>query len=512
LARPQSGNTLLRKIILRLKDVTAIPIGGHNGALICNITARVLLALIAAVFVSWAQNSIDIGHLVVSHLQSGKYVEAKDLVERALKNSPSDARLWTLDGLTLVRLRLEDDALAAFERALQISPDYLPALEGAAEIAYQAGKGEAAPLLRRVLKLRPNDQMAHAMLAGTAFKQGDCETAKIEFAASQSPLTREVSGLEEFGACLVKQKRIAEALPVFEHLCELQPTSAKALYQFAVVQFLTGHYAGAVTTLTSPAFEASPDADALDLLAEAYESLSDTQRARAASRQAIALRPSVPRYYADLAYICLAHQQFQQGLEVANEGLQRNPNAASLYVVRGILYSELAQYDKGLSDFTTAEQLDPNVELSSEARGLAGLQQNDLPETEKTIRDRIRQHPENGFLYYLLGETLRKKGAAPGTADFDEAVQAFRRGIELDPHLILARDALAALYLVAGKPEDAVEQSRLAYHDNPNDQTAIYHLILALRKINYTDEIPALTKQLARLKQAGQAQGLPEQR
>ena len=492
--------------------MTAIPIGGHNRALICDIKARALLALIAAVFVSRAQNSIDIGHVVVSDLQSGKYLEAKDLVERALKNSPSDARLWTLDGLTLVRLQNEDDALAAFERALRLSPDYVPALEGAAEIEYRAGKSEAVPLLRKLLKLRPNDQTAHAMLAGSAFKQGDCETAKNEYAESQPSSTREASGLQEFGACLMKQKRIAEALPVFQHLSEVQPTSVKALYEFAVVQFLMGRYADSVTTLTSRALESAPDADSLDLLAEAYECSSETQRATRALQQAIALRPDVPRYYADLAYICLAHRQFKQGLEIANDGLRRNPNAASLYVARGILDCELGQYDKGLSDFAAAEKLDPNVELSSEARGLAGLQQNDLPETEKTIRDRIRQHPENGFLYYLLGETLRKKGAAPGTADFDEAVQAFRRGIELDPHLILARNAVAALYLAADKPEDAAEQSRLAYHDNPNDQTAIYHLILALRKTNHTDEIPALTKQLARLKQAGQAQGLPEQR
>src|SRR5438270_12655805 len=98
------------------------------------ILARGILALIAAAFVAWPQDSVDIGHLIVSDLQSGNYFEAKELVERALKNSPRNARLWTLDGLTLVRLHDDEDALIAFERGLELSPDYLPALERAAEI------------------------------------------------------------------------------------------------------------------------------------------------------------------------------------------------------------------------------------------------------------------------------------------------------------------------------------------------------------------------------------------
>jgi cytochrome c-type biogenesis protein CcmH/NrfG len=56
-------------------------------------------------------------------------------------------------------------ALASYQSALKIAPDYLPALEGAAQLEYDADNASAIPLLQRVLRLRPDDLTSHAMLA-----------------------------------------------------------------------------------------------------------------------------------------------------------------------------------------------------------------------------------------------------------------------------------------------------------------------------------------------------------
>jgi alpha-N-arabinofuranosidase len=52
----------------------------------------------------------------------------------------------------------------------------------------------------------------------------------------------------------------------------------------------------------------------------------------------------------------------------------------------------------------------------------------------------------------------------------------------LEPNLTLARDILARLDLESGATEEAITQSRLALRTNPNDVTALYRLILALKK------------------------------
>jgi two-component SAPR family response regulator len=60
---------------------------------------------------------------------------------------------------------------------------------------------------------------------------------------------------------------------------------------------------------------------------------------------------------------------------------------------------------------------------------------------------------------------------------------------------------LAKLYVDAGQNKLAVEQCRKAIEIDPKDQTSLYRLIQALRKIGETTEIPGLLKQLTLLRQ-----------
>jgi tetratricopeptide (TPR) repeat protein len=60
---------------------------------------------------------------------------------------------------------------------------------------------------------------------------------------------------------------------------------------------------------------------------------------------------------------------------------------------------------------------------------------------------------------------------------------------------------LAKLYLQNGQFPEAAEQCRKALEIDPKDQTALYHLIQALRKSDKNGEIPPLLKQLAALRQ-----------
>jgi tetratricopeptide (TPR) repeat protein len=59
---------------------------------------------------------------------------------------------------------------------------------------------------------------------------------------------------------------------------------------------------------------------------------------------------------------------------------------------------------------------------------------------------------------------------------------------------------LAKLFLQEEKYPEAIEQCRKALEQNPKDQTALYHLIQALRKTGDESEIPDLLKQLALLR------------
>ena len=53
----------------------------------------------------------------------------------------------------------------------------------------------------------------------------------------------------------------------------------------------------------------------------------------------------------------------------------------------------------------------------------------------------------------------------------------------------------------SGQYNEAIKQFKAALDNDPKNQTAVYHLILALRKSGQKEEIPDLLKRLAQLRE-----------
>jgi tetratricopeptide (TPR) repeat protein len=440
---------------------------------------------------------------IESALREHDYQQALQLAQSAVQQSPKNPKLWALQGIALSRLGRRHEALAAYDRALAISPDYLPALEGAAELEYQAESKRALPLLNRVLKIRPDDSTANAMLGVLKYKQHDCASAIEHFRASWQLISSQPAALAQYGTCLMNLDKAEDALPVFQRLLALQPDDSHSRYNLAVVQLAAHSPKQAVETLQPLLGAASPDPEALDLASSAYEESGDTPKAVNLLRQAIVLDPKKTRYFVDFATLSFAHQSFQVGVDMINVGLKETPNAAQLFVARGVLLIQLGQYEKAEADFEKASQLDPTQTSGAVAEGLAQMQQSNLDQALTTVRARLKDHPDDAFLHYLEADILFQKGADPGTPEFKDAIAAVSRAEQLRADFVLAYDLLGNLYLKSGEIDKSIAQSRRALGQNPSDQEALYHLIQALRQSGKDSkgELPTLVKRLAVLRQ-----------
>ena len=205
--------------------------------------------------------------------------------------------------------------------------------------------------------------------------------------------------------------------------------------------------------------------------------------------------------YLDFANISFSHESFQVGIDVIDEGLRLQPKSADLYLARGVLYVQLAQYDKAEADFEKAQELDPAQSLGAAAQGLAAVQENDLDHALATVQAKLKQNPNDPMLLYLQADVLTQKGADSGTPEFQLALQSAERAIKLRPTLAAGREVLAKLYMQTGQYKEAADQCRKALASDPKDQTALYRLIQALRKMGDKEEIPALLKRLASLRE-----------
>jgi tetratricopeptide (TPR) repeat protein len=471
------------------------------------VRLRMLVALLAACSFTAAQTTANRIEPVTSALRAGQFVKALQILQAELEKDPQSTQLWALLGIALSGKGDKREALAAFRHALAISPDYLPALEGAAQIEYENGGKDAVALLQHVLQLRPRDPTSHAMLAVLAYRRGDCASAVSHFEQSGSLAESQPGALQEYGDCLVRLKQLEKATALFRGaLGQSSAPDVEVRWLLASVQMMAQHAKDAILTLQPLLQQNTMDANVLALAASAYESDGNTPEAVRLLREAILVNPHNLNLYLDFANISIDHQSFQVGVDMINAGLAAEPKAVALYVARGVLYVQLAQYDKAEADFEQADALDPRQSMGSAAEGLAAVQANDPDRALAAVQSKLAKKPNDAFLLYLRAEILTQRGADPGSPEFREAMDSAKKAVSLRPSLASARDVLAKLYLQAGQNSAAIEQSRKALDGDPKDQTALYHLIQALRKSGRTPEIPGLLKRLADLRMEGTKQ------
>lgn len=433
---------------------------------------------------------------VLDAFRSKNFDEALRLTQSALARSPNSPKLWTLRGMAFSSEGKTTEAVDAFQHALKVSPGYLPPLEGASQALFKEHSQKAVPFLKQIVQQHPEDQVAHAMLGSLAFLRGDCKSAVAEFEQSHKQIDVQPAALLEYGACLAQSNQTEKAISALNGLLASNANNRVARRALAAIQLNANQPEEAIATL-SPLLEGGdPDVQTARIAAAAYEANQDTPRAVAVLHDAIVRNPRNVDLYTDFADIAFSHQSFQVGVEMLNVGIQAEPNAAALYLARGVLFAQEALYDKAEADFDKAEVLDPHQAFSAAANDLL-ITTEHAGHPISELRRKLANDPNNAFLWSLQASLLSERAPAPGSPDFAEAVRSAKKAVALEPSLSSAYDALSKLSQQSGNLDEAIRYCRAAIRHDPKDQTAIYRLILLLRRTNDKAEIPDLVKKLA---------------
>jgi tetratricopeptide (TPR) repeat protein len=473
----------------------AIMVSAPRGA---RLQMRALLILIlssgAATLPALCQQA-DAGN-VIQLLREHQDQEALAGAERLLAQHPQDCRLLSLRGIALNDLQRSADAERSFRDALTYCPDDLAALEGAAEIAYAQEQPEAAGLLQRILKIQPRDVTAHAMLASVDRGKGDCQAALPHFEASQALFASRPGFREGYAYCLALTEQYTQAEAVYRTVMGEAP-NATARYNLALVEWKR-HDASAALETIRPLLTSDANEMELTLGARVAEDAGDTPLAVQLLRSAILGDPKDEANYLEFAQLSFNHQSFQVGIDMIQAGLTQLPSAARLYLARGVLEIQLSQSSRAIVDFERAHALEPQLSLAMDAIGIVESQEYKQSAALDLFANEVQLHPRDALLEYLYAEALSDaKSQADAT---EKAIAAAERSVALEPGYSPARDLLALLWLRANQPQKALDQAQAALKIAPNDDVALYHEIMARRRLGQNEQVQTLVKQLTAMR------------
>ena len=423
---------------------------------------------------------------------NGEEQKLLEQIEEGLQEQPSNPRLLAARGLALARLNRDQDALQSLERSLAISPKFLIALEGAAEITYRTHDPKVSSYLSRILQQDPQNGAAHGMAGALAFEERDCPMANRHFAAAESALSNNPLALAQWGECLMAEDQPHLAAKRLEQSLRLRPTDKRVNYNLALALHLDHRDEEALKT----AKKVDTDSDVLNLVGSIYAGQNKIAEAIAAFRQATELDPKNEQNYIDLASLCLDHQSFDIAAEIVNVGIANIPNSAALYTLRGAIAAQSSNMEQSAADFERANLLKPDASYGDVGLSLLLGQQSQVDEAIGVIRARLERSPNDATLNFLLADLLLRRSDDVQKSGQDEARKLLARAVRLQPDMAKAHAALGKLLLKSGDAEAAMKELKEALEQEPNDRVALNQYVLALTRLQRTAEAKAAAEHL----------------
>ena len=444
--------------------------------------------------------------LAVQMVQQQQWTAALEQIRNLKKQYPGNPKVENLEGLALIGTGNRQGAAAIFQSVLAKHPDFFPALKNLAVLEWQMKKPTAAGHTEQALQISPRDPVLSAYRAISDLEMKDVFAANRHLDQAGNAISAMPPETEMRLAYLLGTRGLyARSAYVFQDTASRGVDSSNLKYNLGLAQYFAGDYAGAIKTLEQ-AESRGHTSDGLNLLAQAYEHNHQTQLAIDRLRQATQLFPADENNYLDLAAICIDHNAYPLGIEIVQIGLQNKPASERLIFQLGLLHALLGDYERAREEFRRAGKMAPGKDLPLAALELADIQQNDRGTRQETIqklRNNLKQKGDSAILCYLLGSSLIRDGAQPGSPEYIEARRVFQKAQRLDPDLPYPYIELGKMLDTEGKTTAAIALFEKAAVLGPRDPAAYYHLARDYQKLKQQQKAEQMLNKVEEIKQRG---------
>jgi putative PEP-CTERM system TPR-repeat lipoprotein len=490
--RPDDARTLVASVLEQdAKNFDALMLLAESASKPEDVDAALLrLENARPQFQDRPQFHIALGALFLKKRDAAKAEQAfKEAVARDPKSVQAHTALAQYYALVGNLGRTEEE----LKTAAELSPNGSPARMQLADFYVRTGKRDAAKAQLTDITTKDKDYLpAWRRLAEIALAEGRYDESLANLAPVFKKNPSDIEGLLVRGRIHLAKRETLAAIADFQAVLKLEPKMPIAHYQLALAQ-LQGNNLQQAKAELSEAIAAAPQyVDARLLLAQlnlqsgsaqaAIEDLENLTRTMAQVRE--------PYRILGMAYLnqkapAKATETFQKFAALA----PRDPTGPYLVGVALRAEGKVAEARK---QFEAALAAAPGaVEPTAQLVNLK-LADKDQAGAVELVKQQIAVAKNPGPLHELLGNVYLAQGKV------DDAEKAFRKAIELEPHLIASYTNLAVIYNTQKKGDEAIVKLEEARKIAPTNLSPLMMLgMLQQQRGNVAKAQEAYTQALA---------------
>jgi Tfp pilus assembly protein PilF len=454
--------------------------------------------------------------------QAGDLKSAEEELRKAVQLAPNSADVLGELGTVLAMQGKLEDSTKFLGRALDLNSQNLELRRYLAANLWQLHRyGEARRNLEILLKAKPGDAKSLLLLGMVSENTGDYRGAVKNLAAvpelvrkQQEAIAalarsyyrtgdpargrewvKELRNHEISGQAALLGVQIADEAQDYqaaEELLRSLPATyldqADLTYRLAVVTFHAGRFADSRDLLTKVVGAGHENGEIDYLLARCYQAEREPDKAIAMFRKAVQLEPGKERYYEGLGTMLLGERHLTAALEVAKDAVQRFPDSARAFVLKGSVEQAMSQFTDAIGSFTRSNLLDGN-----DLDGVLGLAQAQASggmdvEAEKTLEGTTPRFRNNARVELLQAQLLLRKAEGGDESAERKAEQLLTSALRRDAKSAEAQYELGNLELRKGAMKEAVVHLERATELDPENAKIHFALARAYRRVGRNEE------------------------
>jgi tetratricopeptide (TPR) repeat protein len=256
----------------------------------------------------------------------------------------------------------------------------------------------------------------------------------------------------------------ARAAQLYLRVLQSEQENADALHLLGVLKHQQGNHAEAVA-LISRAVALRPGVpDFHANLAEAFRALGQLDRAAGGCQAALRLRPDHPEALCNLGMALQGLGRHDEAIASFRLALERRPDFAVVHNNLGVSLREQGQPDEALAHFRRAVELAPAHAAAHTNLGQMLLDRGEAEEALRHCQEAVRLQPDLAALHHNLGNVLHRLGRLV------DARAAYLEALRLAPTLARSHAHLGVVLRQEGRLDEALpwlEQAVVLEPGNP---------------------------------------------